>query len=157
MYKSPNGTIRNNLGGTVFREPIIISNIPSMFCSFAFFSLIYICILGVVSHWKYPIIVGRHAFADQYAALEAKIPAEKGTLSLMWTPENSSQPTELRSVKFPLNGSSDVGGVTLAMYNLDESIRNFAKACCSLAVERKMPLYFTTKNTILKLYDGKFR
>jgi isocitrate dehydrogenase len=142
MYPSPNGQIRNKLGGTVFREPIICSNIPR-----------------VVSHWKYPIVVGRHAFADQYAALETALPAgEAGTLAIQWRPDADGAPArDLRTIHYPLPGSQATGGVAMLMYNLDASITDFAKSCCALAVERKLPLYFTTKNTILKAYDGRFR
>jgi len=141
MYPSPNGSIRNRLGGTVFREPIICANVPR-----------------VVAHWRLPIIVGRHAFADQYAALESILPpGESGKLSLMWTPDESSQaPRELRSIKFTHNSPHD-GGVAMVMYNLDASIRQFARSCFEVASNRKLPLYFSSKNTILKTYDGRFR
>ncbi len=133
MWKSPNGTIRNILGGVIFREPIIISNIPRL-----------------VPGWTKPIIVGRHAFGDQYKATDTKIPGE-GTLTLTFTPKDGSAPMELNVFEFPSEG------VALAMYNLDESIREFARASMRYGLSRKYPVYLSTKNTILKAYDGRFK
>ena len=133
MWKSPNGTIRNILGGVIFREPIIISNIPRL-----------------VPGWTKPIIVGRHAFGDQYKATDTKIPGE-GTLTLTFTPKDGSAPIELNVFDFPSSG------VALAMYNLDESIREFARASMRYGLSRKYPVYLSTKNTILKAYDGRFK
>lgn len=133
MWKSPNGTIRNILGGVIFREPIIISNIPRL-----------------VPGWTKPIIVGRHAFGDQYKATDTKIPGE-GTLTLTFTPKDGSAPMELNVFEFPS------GGVALAMYNLDESIREFARASMRYGLSRNYPVYLSTKNTILKAYDGRFK
>ncbi len=131
MWKSPNGTIRNILGGTIFREPIICKNIPCL-----------------VTSWKKPIIIGRHAFGDQYKAVDFLIPG-KGTLKIRFDGENG-QFIEHDVYDFP--GS----GVALAMYNLDSSIYDFARSSMNYALERKYPLYLSTKNTILKLYDGRF-
>ncbi len=133
MWKSPNGTIRNILGGVIFREPIIISNIPRL-----------------VPGWTKPIIVGRHAFGDQYKATDTKIPGE-GTLTLTFTPKDGSAPMELNVFEFPSEG------VALAMYNLDDSIREFARASMRYGLSRKYPVYLSTKNTILKAYDGRFK
>ena len=133
MWKSPNGTIRNILGGVIFREPIIISNIPRL-----------------VPGWTKPIIVGRHAFGDQYKATDTKIPGE-GTLTLTFTPKDGSAPMELNVFEFPSSG------VALAMYNLDESIREFARASMRYGLSRNYPVYLSTKNTILKAYDGRFK
>ncbi|GIH63604.1 NADP-dependent isocitrate dehydrogenase [Microbispora siamensis] len=133
MWKSPNGTIRNILGGVIFREPIIMSNIPRL-----------------VPGWTKPIVVGRHAFGDQYRATDLKIPGE-GTLTLTFTPKDGSEPIELNVFDFP--GS----GVALAMYNLDESIRDFARASMRYGLNRGYPVYLSTKNTILKAYDGRFK
>lgn len=133
MWKSPNGTIRNILGGVIFREPIIISNIPRL-----------------VPGWTKPIVVGRHAFGDQYKATDTRIPG-KGTVTLTFTPEDGSAPMELEVFKFPSSG------VAMAMYNLDDSIRDFARASMRYALDRKYPLYLSTKNTILKAYDGRFK
>jgi len=133
MWKSPNGTIRNILGGTVFREPIICKNVPRL-----------------VPHWSKPIIIGRHAFGDQYKAADFKVPG-RGKLTLKWVPEDGGKPIEHEV--FDFNGS----GVAMAMYNLDESIIGFAHACCVYALERGYPLYFSSKNTILKAYDGRFK
>jgi len=132
MYPSPNGTIRNILNGTVFREPIICKNIPKF-----------------VPNWQHPIIIGRHAFADQYKATEMRI-AEKGTLSLVFTSEKGEK-TEKVVFNF------DQPGVAMGMYNLDASIRHFAKACMNFAIDRNYPLFLSTKNTILKSYDGRFK
>jgi len=133
MYKSPNGTIRNILGGVIFREPIVIANIPRL-----------------VPTWTKPIIIGRHAFGDQYRATDMVVPGE-GTLTLSFTPSDGSQPIELDVYDFP------GGGVALAMYNLDSSIRDFARASLRYGLDRGMPVYLSTKNTILKRYDGRFK
>jgi isocitrate dehydrogenase len=132
MWKSPNGTIRNILGGTVFREPIMIKNVPRL-----------------VPGWTKPIIIGRHAFGDQYMATEMIIPG-RGNLSLSFTNENG----ESQSFNvYHFNGS----GIAMAMYNTDDSIYGFARACMNMAIDKKMPLYLSTKNTILKKYDGRFK
>ena len=133
MWKSPNGTIRNILGGVIFREPIIISNIPRL-----------------VSGWTKPIVVGRHAFGDQYRATDVKIPT-KGTLTLSFKPADGSEPMELQVYDFPSPG------VALAMYNRDDSIREFARASFRYGLTRNYPVYLSTKNTILKVYDGRFK
>jgi isocitrate dehydrogenase len=133
MWKSPNGTIRNILGGVIFREPIIISNIPRL-----------------VPTWTKPIVIGRHAFGDQYRATDLRIPGE-GALTLTFTPKDGSAPIELDVYDFP--GS----GVALAMYNLDDSIRDFARASMRYGLNRGYPVYLSTKNTILKAYDGRFK
>ncbi|MFC4057891.1 NADP-dependent isocitrate dehydrogenase [Planomonospora corallina] len=133
MWKSPNGTIRNILGGVIFREPIIMSNVPRL-----------------VPGWTKPIVVGRHAFGDQYRATDLKIPGE-GTLTLTFTPKDGSEPIELNVFDFP--GS----GVAMAMYNLDESIRDFARASMRYGLARNYPVYLSTKNTIMKAYDGRFK
>jgi isocitrate dehydrogenase len=134
MYRSPNGTIRNILGGVIFREPIVISNIPRL-----------------VPGWTKPIIIGRHAFGDQYRATDTKIPGE-GKLMLTFTPTDGGDPIELEVFDFP-----EGGGVAMAMYNLDESIRDFARASFRYALERDFPVYMSTKNTIMKTYDGRFK
>jgi isocitrate dehydrogenase len=134
MWKSPNGTIRNILGGTIFREPIVISNIPRL-----------------VPSWTKPIIIGRHAHADQYKASDFVVPGP-GTVTISYVPEgNEGQPIELEVAKFT------GGGVSMAMYNYDDSIRDFARATMRYAFNRKLPLYLSTKNTILKAYDGRFK
>jgi isocitrate dehydrogenase len=133
MYRSPNGTIRNILGGVIFREPIVISNIPRL-----------------VPGWTKPIVIGRHAFGDQYRATDLVVPGE-GSLTLTYTPNDGSDPVELDVYDFP------AGGVALAMYNLDESIREFARASLRYGLERGYPVYMSTKNTILKRYDGRFK
>ncbi|GIH74318.1 NADP-dependent isocitrate dehydrogenase [Planobispora longispora] len=133
MWKSPNGTIRNILGGVIFREPIIMSNVPRL-----------------VPGWTKPIVVGRHAFGDQYRATDLKVPGE-GTLTLTFTPKDGSEPIELDVYDFP------GGGVAMAMYNLDESIRDFARASMRYGLARNYPVYLSTKNTILKAYDGRFK
>jgi isocitrate dehydrogenase len=133
MWKSPNGTIRNILGGVIFREPIIIKNIPRL-----------------VPGWTKPIVVGRHAFGDQYRATDARIPG-KGTLTLTFTPADGSKPMEFKVFEFP------GPGVALAMYNLDDSIRDFARASFRYGLARNYPVYLSTKNTILKAYDGRFK
>jgi isocitrate dehydrogenase len=134
MYPSPNGTIRNILGGVIFREPIVISNIPRL-----------------VPGWKKPIVIGRHAFGDQYRATDTKIPGE-GKLTLSFRPSRGGDPLELDVYDFP-----EGGGVALAMYNLDESIRDFARASFRYGLDRNYPVYMSTKNTILKTYDGRFK
>jgi len=133
MWKSPNGTVRNILGGVIFREPIVISNIPRL-----------------VPGWTKPIVIGRHAFGDQYKATDVKIPGE-GTLTLTFTPTDGSTPMELEVYKFPSSG------VAMAMYNLDDSIRDFARASMRYGLDRNYPVYLSTKNTILKAYDGRFK
>lgn len=134
MWRSPNGTIRNILGGTVFREPIVCKNIPKL-----------------VPGWTDPIVIGRHAFGDQYRATDFKVPG-KGKLSIKWTPEDTSaDPIEYDVFDFPSSG------IAMAMYNLDDSIRDFARACMNYALMRKWPVYLSTKNTILKAYDGRFK
>jgi isocitrate dehydrogenase len=133
MWKSPNGTIRNILGGVIFREPIIMKNVPRL-----------------VPGWTKPIVVGRHAFGDQYRATDLKVPGE-GTLTLTFTPKDGSAPTELNVYEFP------GPGVALAMYNLDSSIRDFARASLNYGLQRNYPVYLSTKNTILKGYDGRFK
>ena len=133
MWKSPNGTIRNILGGVIFREPIIISNIPRL-----------------VPGWTKPIIVGRHAFGDQYKATDVKIPGA-GSLTMTFTPANGGEPMELNIFDFPSSG------VAMGMYNLDESIREFARASLRYGLGRNYPVYLSTKNTILKAYDGQFK
>ncbi|CAB4335317.1 unannotated protein [freshwater metagenome] len=133
MWRSPNGTIRNILGGVIFREPIVISNVPRL-----------------VPSWTKPIVIGRHAFGDQYRATDLVIPGE-GTLTMTYTPKNGDEPIELDVYDFP------GGGVAMAMYNLDDSIRDFARACLRYGLDHSMPVYLSTKNTILKAYDGRFK
>jgi isocitrate dehydrogenase len=133
MWRSPNGTIRNILGGVIFREPIVISNIPRY-----------------VPTWTKPIIIGRHAFGDQYRATDMVIPGE-GTLTLTFTPKDGSEPVEHTVFEFP------GGGVAMAMYNLDDSIRDFARASMRYGLDRNLPVYMSTKNTIMKKYDGRFK
>ena len=133
MWKSPNGTIRNILGGVIFREPIIIKNIPRL-----------------VPGWTKPIVVGRHAFGDQYRATDVKIPGP-GKLTLTFTPTDGSKPMEMNVFDFPSSG------VAMAMYNLDDSIRDFARASFRYGLARSYPVYLSTKNTILKAYDGRFK
>jgi len=133
MWKSPNGTIRNILDGTVFREPIIISNVPRL-----------------VPGWKQPICIGRHAFGDQYRATDF-VTKGKGKLTITFTPEDGGEPVSHEVYDF--NGD----GVALAMYNTDESISGFARACMNQALVKGWPLYLSTKNTILKKYDGRFK
>ncbi|HEY7256460.1 MAG TPA: NADP-dependent isocitrate dehydrogenase [Solirubrobacterales bacterium] len=133
MYRSPNGTIRNILGGVIFREPIVISNIPRL-----------------VPGWTKPIVIGRHAFGDQYRATDLVVPGE-GMLTLNYTPSNGDDPIELEVYDFP------GGGVTMAMYNLDDSIRDFARASMRYGLDRGYPVYLSTKNTIMKRYDGRFK
>ncbi|TID21179.1 hypothetical protein CANINC_003459 [Pichia inconspicua] len=134
MWLSPNGTIRNILGGTVFREPIIIENIPR-----------------IISHWEKPIVIGRHAFGDQYKCQNIVTPECGGELKLVFTPKDGSDLIEVPVYNF--NGK----GCALGMYNTEESIIGFAKASFELALSRKLPLYMSTKNTILKQYDGLFK
>ena len=133
MYRSPNGTIRNILGGVIFREPIVISNIPRL-----------------VPGWTEPIIIGRHAFGDQYRAEDTLIPGE-GKLTLSWTPKDDGEPIEIEVYDFP------GPGIAMGMYNLDESIRDFARASMRYGLDRGYPVYLSTKNTILKRYDGRFK
>src|SRR5918992_208059 len=133
MWRSPNGTIRNILGGVIFREPIIMANVPRY-----------------VPGWTKPIVVGRHAFGDQYRATDFRFPGE-GTLTLTFTPRDGSAPIEHEVFQSP------GGGVAMAMYNLDESIRDFARASLNYGLDRNYPVYLSTKNTILKAYDGRFK
>jgi isocitrate dehydrogenase len=135
MWRSPNGTIRNILGGTIFREPIVISNIPRL-----------------VPSWTKPIIIGRHAHADQYKASDFVVPGP-GTVTITYVPDSpgDGQPIEMEVAKFT------GGGVAMAMYNYDDSIRDFARATMRYAISRRFPLYLSTKNTILKAYDGRFK
>ena len=133
MWKSPNGTIRNILGGTIFREPIICKNVPRL-----------------VPHWTSPIVIGRHAFGDQYRATDFKVPG-KGKLTVKWESEDGSQNIEHEVFNFPSSG------IALSMYNLDDSIKDFARASMNYGLQRKWPVYMSTKNTILKAYDGRFR
>jgi isocitrate dehydrogenase len=133
MYRSPNGTIRNILGGVIFREPIVISNIPRL-----------------VPGWTKPIVIGRHAFGDQYRATDMVVPGE-GRLALTYTPTNGGDPVELEVYDF------QGAGVALAMYNVDDSIRDFARASMRYGLQRGYPVYLSTKNTILKRYDGRFK
>ena len=133
MWRSPNGTIRNILGGTVFREPIVCSNIPRL-----------------VPGWTKPIVIGRHAFGDQYRATDFVVPGA-GKLTVRFEPDDGGDVIEHNVFEFP------GGGVAMTMYNLDDSIRDFARACMGFALRRKWPLYMSTKNTILKAYDGRFK
>jgi len=133
MWRSPNGTIRNILGGTVFREPIICNNVPRL-----------------VPGWTQPIVIGRHAFGDQYRATDFVVPG-KGKLTITFQPEDGGEAIEREVYDFP--GS----GVAMAMYNLDDSIRGFARACLNYGLDRGWPVYLSTKNTILKAYDGRFK
>jgi len=132
MWKSPNGTIRNILGGVIFREPIICSNVPRL-----------------VPGWTKPIVIGRHAYGDQYKAVNFLVPG-KGKLSIKWEAEDGSQTIEEEIFDF------EDSGVAMGMYNLDKSITDFARASMNFALQRKWPLYMSTKNTILKAYDGRF-
>jgi isocitrate dehydrogenase len=133
MWRSPNGTIRNILGGVVFREPIVCSNIPRL-----------------VPGWTQPIIIGRHAHGDQYRATDFVVPGP-GTVTISYVPDDGSEPMELEVAKFP------GGGIAMGMYNFDDSIRDFARATMRYALDRGFPLYLSTKNTILKAYDGRFK
>ncbi len=133
MWKSPNGTIRNILGGVIFREPIIISNVPRL-----------------VPHWTKPIVIGRHAFGDQYKATDFRVPSA-GKLTMTFTPQDGSKPMEFNVFDFPSSG------VAMGMYNLDESIRDFARASMNYGLNRNYPVFLSTKNTILKAYDGRFK
>jgi len=138
MYRSPNGTIRNILGGVIFREPIVISNVPRL-----------------VPGWTKPIVIGRHAFGDQYRATDTLIPDGGGRLVLSFQPNDDSQgPIELDVYDFP---AEEGGGIAMAMYNRDDSIRDFARASFRYGLERGYPVYMSTKNTILKTYDGRFK
>ncbi len=133
MWRSPNGTIRNIIGGTVFREPIICSNIPKL-----------------VPSWSDPVVIGRHAFGDQYRATDFKVPG-KGKMEIKWTSENGKD--EIKHEVFNFTGP----GVALSMYNLDKSIEDFARSCFSYGLIKNWPVYLSTKNTILKKYDGRFK
>jgi isocitrate dehydrogenase len=133
MWKSPNGTIRNIIGGTIFREPIICRNVPRL-----------------VPGWTRPIVIGRHAFGDQYRATDYVVPGP-GTLTMTFTPKDGGKPTELKIFDFP------GGGVALGMYNLDDSIIGFARSSFNYGLDRGWPVYLSTKNTILKKYDGRFK
>jgi isocitrate dehydrogenase len=133
MWKSPNGTIRNILGGTIFREPIVCKNVPRL-----------------VPGWTAPIVIGRHAYGDQYRATDFKAPGP-GKLTMTFTPSGGGQPIVYDVFDFPESG------VALGMYNLDESIRGFARACFNYGLSRGWPVYLSTKNTILKVYDGRFK
>ncbi|WP_374764619.1 NADP-dependent isocitrate dehydrogenase [Yunchengibacter salinarum] len=133
MYRSPNGTIRNLIGGTVFREPIIMQNVPRL-----------------VPGWTQPIIIGRHAFGDQYRATDFKVPG-KGKLTMRFEPEDGGEAIEKEVFDFPSSG------VAMGMYNLDDSIRDFARASMNYGLMRNYPVYLSTKNTILKAYDGRFK
>ncbi|MFN5582632.1 NADP-dependent isocitrate dehydrogenase [Gemmatimonas sp.] len=134
MWKSPNGTIRNILGGVIFREPIIISNIPRL-----------------VPGWTKPIVVGRHAHGDQYKATDFKVPGP-GTVTMTYTPADGSAPMQFEVAKFGQDG-----GVAMGMYNFNDSIRDFARASFRYGLQREYPVYLSTKNTILKAYDGQFK
>ncbi len=133
MWRSPNGTIRNIIGGTVFREPIICKNIPKL-----------------VPSWTDPLIIGRHAFGDQYRATDFLVPG-KGKLEIKWTSEDKKDEKKYEVFNFP------GPGIALSMYNLDKSIEDFARSCFSYGLIKKWPVYFSTKNTILKTYDGRFK
>ena len=133
MWRSPNGTIRNIIGGTVFREPIICNNIPKL-----------------VPSWSYPVVIGRHAFGDQYRATDFKVPG-KGKMEIKWTSEDGKE--EIKHEVFNFTGP----GVALSMYNLDKSIEDFARSCFSYGLIKNWPVYLSTKNTILKKYDGRFK
>jgi len=134
MYRSPNGTIRNILGGTIFRAPIIISNVPRL-----------------VPGWTKPIIIGRHAFGDQYRATDFKV-HQAGTVTITFTPEDGSEPIVHEVVKMP-----EDGGVVMGMYNFKKSIEDFARASLNYGLQQNYPVYLSTKNTILKAYDGMFK
>jgi isocitrate dehydrogenase len=134
MWRSPNGTLRNILGGVIFREPIVISNIPRL-----------------VPGWTKPIVIGRHAHGDQYKATDFKVPGP-GTLTISYTPADGGEPMEFQVAEFP-----EGGGVAVGMYNYRKSIEDFARASLRYGLERKFPVYMSTKNTILKAYDGMFK
>jgi isocitrate dehydrogenase len=134
MWKSPNGTIRNILGGVIFREPIVISNIPRL-----------------VPGWTKPIVIGRHAHGDQYKATDYKVPGA-GTVTMTYVPADGSDPVEMKISDF-----GDDGGVVMGMYNYNDSIRDFARASLRYGLDRGLPVYLSTKNTILKAYDGSFK
>jgi len=134
MWKSPNGTIRNILGGTVFREPILCKNIPRS-----------------VPLWTQPIVIGRHAFGDQYRATDFVVD-QPGKFEMVFTPADGGAPTKWEVFNYP-----ETGGCGMGMYNTKESIREFAHSCFSYALQRNMPLYLSTKNTIMKKYDGLFK
>lgn len=134
MWRSPNGTIRNILGGVVFREPIIIDNIPRL-----------------VPGWTKPIVIGRHAFGDQYRATDFKVPGA-GTITLTFTPNDGSEPIEHEVIRMP-----EGGGITMGMYNFNKSIADFARASFEYGLKRSYPVFLSTKNTILKAYDGAFK
>jgi isocitrate dehydrogenase len=133
MWRSPNGTIRNIIGGTVFREPIICKNVPKL-----------------VPSWTDPLIIGRHAFGDQYRATDFKVPG-KGKMEVKWTAEDGSEEIKYEVFNFP------GPGIALSMYNLDKSIEDFARSCFNYGIIKKWPVYLSTKNTILKVYDGRFK
>ena len=133
MWRAPNGTIRNILGGTVFREPILCKNIPKL-----------------VPSWENPICIGRHAFGDQYRATDFQVPG-KGKLEIKWTSEDGKEKKEFEVFNFP------GPGVAMSMYNLDQSIKDFARACMNYGLNRRWPVFLSTKNTILKKYDGRFK
>ena len=134
MWKSPNGTIRNILGGVIFREPIVISNIPRL-----------------VPGWTKPIVIGRHAHGDQYKATDYKVPGA-GTVTMTYVPSDGSAPVEMKIADY-----GDDGGVVMGMYNYNDSIRDFARASLRYGLDRGLPVYLSTKNTILKAYDGSFK
>jgi isocitrate dehydrogenase len=133
MYRSPNGTLRNIIGGTIFREPIVCQNVPRL-----------------VPNWTQPIVIGRHAYADQYAATDFVVPGA-GTLTMTFTPKNGTEPVTRKVFDFPDSG------IAMGMYNLDESIRGFARSSFNYGLQRGWPVYLSTKNTILKAYDGRFK
>ncbi len=133
MWRSPNGTIRNIIGGTIFREPIVCQNVPRL-----------------VPGWTDPIVIGRHAFGDQYRATDFLVPG-KGKMTIKWEAEDGSETIEREIFDYPSSG------IALSMYNLDNSIRDFARACLAYGINRKWPVYLSTKNTILKVYDGRFK
>src|SRR6476660_5469234 len=133
MYKSPNGTLRNIIGGTIFREPIVCQNVPRL-----------------VPNWTQPIVIGRHAYADQYAATDFVVPGA-GTLTMTFSPKGGRAPVTRKVFDFP------AGGVAMGMYNLDESIKGFARSSFNFGLQRGWPVYLSTKNTILKAYDGRFK
>jgi isocitrate dehydrogenase len=133
MWRSPNGTIRNILGGVVFREPIIMANVPRL-----------------VPGWTRPIVIGRHAHGDQYKATDFVVPGP-GTVTITYTPDNGGEPMQFQVAHY------DGGGVAMGMYNFDDSIRDFARACMRYGLDRHYPVYLSTKNTILKAYDGRFK